>query len=135
MNSNMHKHTHAHTEGHRVRQHLPKQSANALLRGPLLKSKINDNYLRENARINNLQEATLKLYLKDTHRLITTAHHIKLGPCPTHRLSVGSALGQRITSTRVKQTFCGIRLFAVGGASDAPLKIKSSLIKQIIHLL
>lgn len=33
-------------------------------------------------------------------------------------------------STRVKQTFCGSQW-----RSDAPLKIKSSLIKQIIHLL
>lgn len=33
-------------------------------------------------------------------------------------------------NTRVKQTFCGSQW-----RSDAPLKIKSSLIKQIIHLL
>lgn len=151
MYTHIHLHTHSHTQAGRAGQHQrqEKQSANALLRGPLLKSKINDNYLRENARINNLQEATLKLYLKDTHRLISTVHITsstehsmsnKHSNSPSHSPSLSpsapSALGSvigiaRITmSTRVKQTFCGSQW-----RSDAPLKIKSSLIKQIIHLL
>lgn len=76
----------------------------------LFKSEINDNYLGENARINNLQEVTLKLYLKDT-------------PGP-------------ITLTAPPPCWLPVRLLSgTLGACDAPLKIKSSLIMQIIHLL
>jgi len=79
----------------------------------LFKSEINDNYLSENARINNLQEVTLKLYLKDTPGLITTL--------------LGSSASFMWLSVHLPARTLG--------ACAAPLKIKSSLIMQIIHLL
>lgn len=92
-----------------------------LAKRELFKSEINDNYLSENARINNLQEVTLKLYLKDTPGQITASDR-----CPS---------GSRVSCC------LSLSLLPVGfhlgtlGACDAPLKIKSSLIMQIIHLL